>query len=255
MYQEEAYDDYGRQDIGVSYTHTGASARVNVGGGYSYLKDESGVNSVNGGFGIVDTSVRVSPRTTMNLLASSRLSDAGSASYGVGVAEVEPGVVVQPSNAFSGSIQAPTTGIFRLNELTFGLVNRQSVLTSTFGLGYSQADYIADEIQDNTNIYSDLRFDYPIRAITLLSAYLSAGRQEYPNQGADNTGLINDNGSLGFRIGWRVFRGVNLAFDVSRYVQRSSDPAFGYTETLADIQLIYRPSGRETEVRAVRRGR
>jgi hypothetical protein len=255
-YQEEIYADYSRQDIGVSYTHTGVSARINVGGGYSYLEDESQSESVEGGFAIVDSSVRISPRSTMSLLASSRLSDAGDASYGVGVAEVEPGVVVEPSNAFAGSIQAPNTDIFRLNELTFGLVNRQPVLTSTFGLGYSQANYITDETQDNRNIYTDLRFDYPIRSITLLSAYLSAGRQEYPNQLiSNNDSLINDNGSLGLSMGWRVFRRVNMVFDVSRNIQKSNDPARSYTETLANVRLIYRPSGRETAVRAVRRGR
>jgi hypothetical protein len=256
MYQEEIYDDYSRQDIGLSYTHTGVSARINLGGGYSYIKDESNGNSVDGGFVIVDGSARVSPKTSMNLLASSRLSDAGGASYGVGVAEVEPGVVVEPSNAFAGSIQAPSTDIFRLNEITFGLVNRQPVLTSILSLGYSEAKYITDDTQDNTNIYTDLRLNYPVRSITLLSAYLSAGRQEYPNQGvANNDSLINDNGSLGVSIGWRMFHRVNFVFDVSQNVQRSNNPDLEYTETLADIRLIYRPSGRETEVRSVRRGR
>jgi len=253
IFNEEIYQDYNRQDIGLTYSRLGLSANMELSGGSSYLDAEDTNESIDGWFLTFGGSKRVSPRTTMNLLLSSRLSDTGLASLGSGVTQVIPEVDVPPADAFSGSVEAPTTNIFRLNEFRYGIANRHTILTTTFNIRYSQADYINDNEQDNHRLGADLRFEHPVRSYSLFSVYLAGSRQEFPNQGTDT--LINDDGTLGANISWRFFRRLNLVFDVSRYVRRSNEPGRGYTESVAELQLVYRPSGRPLPARTVRRGR
>lgn len=253
IFREEVYQDYNRQDIGLTYSRLGLSANMELSGGFSYLDAEETDESIDGWFLTFGGSKRVSPRTSMNILLGSRLSDSGLASFGSGVNEVNPDVNVDQTDAFSGPIQAPTTDIFRLSELRFELANRQNILTTTFNIGYTQADYETDDLQDNFRLGADLRFEHPIRSYSLFSVYLASSRQEFPNQGSDT--LLNDDGILGASISWRFFRRLNLVFDVSRYVRRSNEPERGYTESVAEMRLVYRPSGRALPTRQVRRGR
>lgn len=253
IFREEVYQDYNRQDIGLTYSRLGISANMELSGGYSYLDAEETNESIDGWFFSFGGSKRISPRTSMNVLVGSRLSDTGLASFGSGVTQVIPDVDVPPSDAFGDPVQAPTTDIFRLSQLRYGLLNRHTVLTTTFNIGFTQADYVTDDLQDNRRLGADLRFEHPVRSFSLFSVYLASSRQEFPNQGTDT--LINDDGTLGASISWRFYRRLNLVFDVSRYVRRSNEPGRGYTESVAELQLVYRPSGRALPTRAIRRGR
>jgi len=249
VFAEEFYQDYIRQDADITYAHIGSGSSIYGTIGYTYIDQEDIEESIDGVLLRLVGSKNISQRTLINVIANSGLTDTGLANLTSGVGEVIPNVTVSPNQAFYAPSQVATTEIFRESVLRFGVLNSNPTLITGLGVGYIQADYVSDDISDNRRIGLDLTIDHPIRMDSLFGVYMSMGRQEFPNEG-DN-GYIDDDGHLGARITWRLFRRVNFVFDVSRYVRRSNEPDRGYTESVAEVQLIYRPSGRRSEVRSV----
>lgn len=250
IFSEEVYQDYFRQDLGLTFDHLTAGGNFSLSGGLTYISEEETNESVDGWFLRFVGSKRVGHRTLLNMIASSGLSDTGLANLSSGVSEVIPDVEVEPNQAFGNSSQAPSTDIFRNSILSFNMVNTRPVLVTTAGLGYVQADYVTDITQDNQRLALDLNFEYDIRSDALLGVFLRAGRTEYPNLEVET--VVDNDTIVGANLTKQIFRRVNLGFDISRLVRNSNRPDRGYTDTVAEIRLIYRPSGRRTATRSTR---
>jgi len=249
-FREEFYEDYIRQDAVLSYDYISRTGNITTTAGYTYLDSEDSEEATDGWLMSVVGSKRIGRRTLLNLVASSALTDTGLSNLSGGVSEIIPEVTVSPNQAFSVPSQAATPEIYRESILSFGLVNNNPVLISSFNIGYVQADYIGEDFSDNDRVGADLNFEHPIRADSLLGVFMGVGRQEYPNQGDD--GYIDDDWRMGSNITWRLFRRINLVFELTREGRRSNEPGRGYTETMAEVQLIYRPSGIRSVARSVR---
>jgi len=251
IFNDEIYNDYKRQDIYATHDHFAASTNITTSIGYTFIDEENTEIKNDGWLLRIVGSGRIGARTTMNVVASSALTDTGLANLSSGVHEVIPDVAVTPSLAFSTPSQDPTAEIFRQTVLSLGVVNEQPELITRGAIGYVDADYKQDETQDNSRIAFDLNADHLLSINSMIGAYFEIGRTEYPNFDVDENVVDND-GTIGVNFTRIVARRVNLVFDVSRYVRNSNQPSRGYTDTVLEIQLIYRPSGRRSAVRRVR---
>lgn len=250
IFEEEFYQDYFRQDVVLTFDHVARGATLTTSAGYTYLSEEETNESIDGWLLRIVGAKSVGQRTTLNIIASSALSDTGLSNLSVGVGEVIPDVPVSPGQAFSTPPQSATIDIFRESILRFGIINTNPRLTTGFSIGYVQADYVNDNARDNKRLGADVTFDHPVRVDTILGVDLGVGRQEFPS--LDVEGFVDDDARAAANITWRVIRRVDLVFDLSRYVRRSSGVGRDYTETVAEVQLVYRPSGRRERIRRVR---
>lgn len=251
-FEEEYYPDYIRQDLGLTFTNRSASGEMTATAGYTntYVDQEYVIDQLDGWFASLVASRRVGRRTLLNLITSSGLSDSGLDNLSRGVAEVIPDVSVTPSQAFSAPPQAPIADPYRSTVLSVGLTNRQSLLVSNLDLAYHQANYASDNINDNRRIDTNLDFEYLVKADSNLGLSIRFGKIEYPNLDVET--VKDEEAEIGINFTKRLFRRVNLRFGGTRYIRSSNQPDRGYQETVAEIQIIYRPSGRRFVARRVR---